>query len=48
MMVLAGTYDYRLEDVTVLKDHPNLPEHSQPTRANIVRNTKLSLFCSTH
>jgi hypothetical protein len=47
-MILAGTYGYRLENVTVLKDHPNLPEGSQPTRVNIVRDTVSPLFCSAH
>ena len=45
---LAGTFGYHSKDVTVLKDHPDFPADSQPTRVNIVRDTKSSLLCHTH
>ncbi|KAI0246856.1 caspase domain-containing protein [Lactifluus subvellereus] len=35
--LLMSTYGYRSEDVTVLKDNPDLPADSQPTRVNIIR-----------
>ncbi|KAH9968497.1 caspase domain-containing protein [Lactifluus volemus] len=38
--LLINTYGYRPEDVCVLKDDPDFPEHSQPTRANIIRELK--------
>ncbi|KAI0246844.1 caspase domain-containing protein [Lactifluus subvellereus] len=38
--LLITTYDYRPEDITVLKDHPDLPEDSQPTRVNMIRELK--------
>jgi hypothetical protein len=37
-MIITDTYGYRPEDVCVLKDDPDFPEHSQPTRDNIVRD----------
>ena len=40
-MIITGTYDYLQEDVCVLKDDPDFPEHSQPTRANIVRDNQV-------
>ncbi|KAH9953158.1 caspase domain-containing protein [Russula dissimulans] len=38
--LLVSTYDYRPEDVVVLKDTPAFPEHSQPTRVNVIRELK--------
>ena len=35
----AETYGYRPEDITVLKDHRDLPVNAQPTRANMVRDS---------
>jgi hypothetical protein len=42
-MIVTDTYGYRPEDVCVLKDDPDpdFPEHSQPTRANIVRDNQV-------
>jgi hypothetical protein len=34
--LLINTYGYSREDITVLKDDPDLPDTSQPTRANMV------------
>jgi hypothetical protein len=36
LILIPGTYKYLPEDITVLKDDPDLPSLSQPTRANIV------------
>ncbi|KAH9041167.1 caspase domain-containing protein [Lactarius hengduanensis] len=38
--LLTETYEYRLEDITVLKDSPNLPDISHPTRVNMIRELK--------
>ncbi|KAH9172758.1 caspase domain-containing protein [Lactarius sanguifluus] len=38
--LLTETYGYRLEDITVLKDSPNLPDISNPTRVNMIRELK--------
>lgn len=38
-ITLTDTYGYRPEDIVVLKDVPELPERSHPTRANLVRDT---------
>jgi len=36
-LTLADTYNYRAEDIVVLKDLPEFPEQSKPTRVNMVR-----------
>ncbi|KAI9458149.1 caspase domain-containing protein, partial [Lactarius psammicola] len=38
--LLTDTYGYRLEDITVLKDDPDLPDLSHPTRVNMIRELK--------
>ncbi|KAH9003553.1 caspase domain-containing protein [Lactarius hatsudake] len=38
--LLIETYEYRLEDITVLKDSPNLPDILHPTRVNMIRELK--------
>jgi hypothetical protein len=35
--LLVGTYGYSLEDITILKDGPEFPDHLQPTHANMIR-----------
>ncbi|KAH8994283.1 caspase domain-containing protein [Lactarius akahatsu] len=35
--LLVGAYGYSPEDITVLKDGPNIPDLLQPTRANMIR-----------
>ncbi len=40
---LADVYGYRPEQIVVLKDLYGLPEQSQPTRDNMVRDTCLHL-----
>jgi len=36
LTVILDTYGYSREDITVLKDDPNLPDTSHPTCANMV------------
>jgi hypothetical protein len=36
LILIPDTYKYLPEDITILKDDPDLPSLSQPTRANIV------------
>jgi hypothetical protein len=38
--LLTTTYGYRKEDIVVLKDLPELPESSQPTQVNMIRELK--------
>jgi hypothetical protein len=38
--LLIHTYGYSPEDIVVLMDDRNLPEHLQPTRANVIRELK--------
>jgi len=38
--LLIKTYGYAEEDIIVLKDDPNLPDLSQPTRDNMIRELK--------
>ncbi|KAI0290173.1 caspase domain-containing protein [Russula brevipes] len=38
--LLLETYKYSPEDITVLKDDPSLPDLSQPTRANMIRELR--------
>ncbi|KAH9977499.1 caspase domain-containing protein [Russula compacta] len=38
--LLTSTYGYRPEDITILKDLREFPEHSQPTRVNMIRELK--------
>ncbi len=45
-LILADTYGYRPKDIVVLKDHPEYPEQSKPTRVNMVRGIRLhSAIC---
>jgi hypothetical protein len=37
LILITDTYGYSPEDIVILKDDPTLPEHLQPTRANMVR-----------
>jgi hypothetical protein len=37
---LPATYNYRPEDIVVLKDLPKLPKLSHPTRVNMVRDIR--------
>jgi len=36
LILIPETYRYLSEDITVLKDDPDHPDHFQPTRANMV------------
>ncbi|KAI9456400.1 peptidase C14, caspase domain-containing protein, partial [Lactarius psammicola] len=36
-VLIPETYEYRPEDITILKDDPNLPDLSHPTRVNMLR-----------
>jgi len=47
VITLAGTYGYRPEDITILKDHPDFLDDAQPTRANMVRDSR-SPTCDPH
>ena len=40
-LTLVDTYGYRPEDIVVLKDLPEFPEQSKPTRVNMVREIRL-------
>ena len=40
VITLAGTYGYHPEDITILKDHRDFPDDAQPTRANMVRDSR--------
>jgi hypothetical protein len=42
-LTLADTYGYRPEDIVVLKDLPEFPEQSKPTRVNMVRDIRLHI-----
>lgn len=35
--LLTDTYGYRPEDITVMRDDPNFPDLSHPTRVNMIR-----------
>jgi len=41
-LTLAAIYDYRPEDVVVLKDDPKLPGLLQPTRVNVVSEYRVT------
>ena len=36
LILVLETYGYSPEDITVLKDNPELPDSSQPSRDNMV------------
>ncbi|KAI9432855.1 caspase domain-containing protein [Lactarius indigo] len=38
--LLIDTYGYRPEDITILKDDPNIPDLSHPTRVNMICELK--------
>lgn len=38
-------FDYKLEDITMMMDAPNVAEHLMPTKKNIVRLSQSHLFC---
>ena len=42
------TYRYRPEDITVMRDDPNLPALSHPTRDNMVNGNKSHLVDDSH
>jgi len=42
--LLINTYGYHLEDIVVLKDLPEVPALSQPTRVNMIRELKVLVF----
>jgi hypothetical protein len=42
LIVVIGTYGYSPEDITILKDDPQLPDHFQPTFVNMVRHSPSS------
>lgn len=46
LILIIDTYGYSPEDIVVLMDDPTLPEHSQPTRVNMVESP--SLFPAVH
>ncbi|KAI0293727.1 caspase domain-containing protein [Multifurca ochricompacta] len=42
--LLVGSYGYHPEDIVVLKDSPNFPDTSQPTRLNMLRELRALVF----
>ena len=45
-LFVPGTYGYSREDITILKDVPDFPDHRQPTRANMVCGMCLPPRCT--